>query len=66
MSRGVSTADSGGSGMPTAICTTPGAIAAACDLLASLCHRCVPNMSLLVTLLTNMFYSGACELLELL
>ncbi|XP_077293704.1 ubiquitin carboxyl-terminal hydrolase-like faf isoform X2 [Arctopsyche grandis] len=59
MSRGVSTADSGGSGMPTAICTTPGAIAAACDLLASLCHRCVPNMSLLVTLLTNMFYSDS-------
>lgn len=47
-----------GSGMPTALCATPGSVAAACDLLAALCHSCVPNMALLATLLTDCFYSG--------
>lgn len=44
--------------MPTAVCLTSGAIAAACELLVALCYRCSPNMALLTSLLTDLFYSG--------
>lgn len=39
------------------VCTTPQSTSAAFDLLRVLCVRCVPNMKLLVTMLTDMFYS---------
>lgn len=39
------------------VCTTPQSISAAFDLLVGLCTGCVPNMKLLVTMLTEMFYS---------
>lgn len=39
------------------VCTTPQTTNAAFDLLVSLCFGCVPNMKLLVTMLTEMFYS---------
>lgn len=39
------------------VCTTPQSTSAAFDLLVGLCVGCVPNMKLLVTMLTDMFYS---------
>lgn len=39
------------------VCTTPQSTSAAFDLLVGLCIGCVPNMKLLVTMLTDMFYS---------
>lgn len=39
------------------VCTTPQSTSAAFDLLRVLCIGCVPNMKLLVTMLTDMFYS---------
>ncbi|XP_046818690.1 probable ubiquitin carboxyl-terminal hydrolase FAF-X isoform X1 [Vespa crabro] len=39
------------------VCTTPQSTSAAFDLLVGLCTGCVPNMKLLVTMLTDMFYS---------
>ncbi|XP_011304639.1 probable ubiquitin carboxyl-terminal hydrolase FAF-X [Fopius arisanus] len=43
------------------VCTTPQSTSAAFDLLVGLCVRCVPNMKLLVTMLTDMFYSDRDE-----
>lgn len=40
------------------LCRTPGAAAAATDLLLALVHACVPNMAALANLLEQMFYSG--------
>lgn len=42
----------------TPLCRTPGAAAAATDLLLALVHACVPNMAALANLLDQMFYSG--------
>lgn len=42
---------------PCAVCTTPQTTNAALCLLTALCYDCVPNMKLLVTMLTDMFYS---------
>lgn len=39
------------------VCSTPQSTSAAFDLLVGLCVGCVPNMKLLVTMLTDMFYS---------
>lgn len=39
------------------VCTTPQSTSAAFDLLVGLCIGCVQNMKLLVTMLTDMFYS---------
>jgi len=39
------------------VCTTPQSTSAAFDLLVGLCVGCVSNMKLLVTMLTDMFYS---------
>ncbi|CAH0691384.1 unnamed protein product [Chilo suppressalis] len=41
----------------TPLCRTPGAAAAATDLLLALVHGCVPNMAALAYLLEMMFYS---------
>ncbi|CAG9782928.1 unnamed protein product [Diatraea saccharalis] len=47
-----------GGGEPAApLCRTPGAAAAATDLLLALVHGCVPNMAALAYLLELMFYS---------
>ncbi|XP_076235119.1 ubiquitin carboxyl-terminal hydrolase-like faf [Calliopsis andreniformis] len=43
------------------VCTTPQSTSAAFDLLRVLCAGCVPNMKLLVTMLTDMFYSDKDE-----
>ncbi|XP_015113730.1 probable ubiquitin carboxyl-terminal hydrolase FAF-X isoform X2 [Diachasma alloeum] len=43
------------------VCTTPQSTSAAFDLLVGLCVGCVPNMKLLVTMLTDMFYSDRDE-----
>lgn len=43
---------------PEPLCRSPGAAAAATDLLWSLVHACVPNMAALAHLLDAMFYSG--------
>jgi len=40
------------------VCNTPLTTNAAFDLLVGLCVSCVPNMKLLVHMLTDMFYSG--------
>lgn len=40
------------------LCRSPGAAAAATDLLLALVHGCVPNMAALAHLLEQMFYSG--------
>lgn len=42
----------------TPVCNTPSTANAAFDLLVALCMGCVPNMKLLVRMLTDMFYSG--------
>lgn len=42
----------------TPVCNSPCTTNAAFDLLVSLCVGCVPNMKLLVHMLTEMFYSG--------
>lgn len=42
----------------TAICNTPGTVAAAFELLVTLCSGCAPNMKVLVSMLCEMFYSG--------
>lgn len=42
------------------LCRTPGAAAAATDLLLALVAGCVPNMAALADLLDQMFYSGRC------
>lgn len=48
-----------GAGEPAApLCRSPGAAAAATELLLALVHACVPNMAALATLLQVMFYSG--------
>lgn len=39
------------------VCLSPLSTSAALDLLVGLCVGCVPNMKLLVTMLTDMFYS---------
>ncbi|XP_063973678.1 probable ubiquitin carboxyl-terminal hydrolase FAF-X isoform X2 [Diachasmimorpha longicaudata] len=46
------------------VCTTPQSTSAAFDLLVGLCLGCVPNMKLLVTMLTDMFYSDRDEPLK--
>jgi ubiquitin carboxyl-terminal hydrolase 9/24 len=40
------------------VCNTPLTTNAAFDFLVGLCVSCVPNMKLLVHMLTDMFYSG--------
>lgn len=40
------------------VCQSPSTVTAAFELLVALCVHCVPNMRLLVTMLTEMFYSG--------
>ncbi|XP_054272313.1 probable ubiquitin carboxyl-terminal hydrolase FAF-X isoform X2 [Macrosteles quadrilineatus] len=40
-----------------AVCSTPQTLNSAFELLVSLCVGCVPNMKLLTTMLTDMFYS---------
>lgn len=40
------------------VCKTSCTTNAAFDLLVALCMGCVPNMKLLVHMLTEMFYSG--------
>lgn len=40
------------------VCGTPATTNAAFELLVALCVGCVPNMKLLVEMLTEMFYSG--------
>jgi ubiquitin carboxyl-terminal hydrolase 9/24 len=40
------------------VCQTPPTVTAAFELLVALCVCCVPNMRLLVSMLTEMFYSG--------
>jgi ubiquitin carboxyl-terminal hydrolase 9/24 len=40
------------------VCNTPLTTSAAFDFLVGLCVSCVPNMKLLVHMLTDMFYSG--------
>ncbi|CAK1599935.1 unnamed protein product [Parnassius mnemosyne] len=48
----------GGACEPAApLCRTPGAAAAATDLLLALVHGCVPNMAAMAQLLACMFYS---------
>lgn len=42
----------------TPVCNSPCTTTAAFDLLVGLCVACVPNMKLLVHMLTEMFYSG--------
>lgn len=42
------------------LCRTPGAAAAATDLLLALVAGCVANMAALADLLDQMFYSGWC------
>ncbi|RZF36782.1 hypothetical protein LSTR_LSTR013963 [Laodelphax striatellus] len=39
------------------VCSMPQTLASAFELLATLCVGCVPNMKLLVNMLTDMFYS---------
>ena len=40
------------------VCQAPSTVTAAFELLVALCVGCVPNMRLLVAMLTDMFYSG--------
>lgn len=40
------------------VCSTPLTLSSAFELLVSLCDNCAPNMKLLVTMLTDMFYTG--------
>ena len=40
------------------VCSTPLTLSSAFELLVSLCDNCAPNMRLLVTMLTDMFYTG--------
>lgn len=39
------------------VCTSPGTLTMAFDFLVALCVNCVPNMRLLVEMLSDMFYS---------
>lgn len=39
------------------VCSTPLTLSSAFELLVSLCDNCAPNMKLLVTMLTDMFYT---------
>lgn len=43
---------------PPPVCRTPHTIAAACDLLISLCQGCIPNMKLLTNTLIDMVCRG--------
>ncbi|XP_071440611.1 ubiquitin carboxyl-terminal hydrolase 9X isoform X2 [Hetaerina americana] len=47
----------GGGPLTTPVCASPPTTNAAFDLLVALCDHCVPNMHLLVQMLTDMFYS---------
>ncbi|XP_046391897.1 probable ubiquitin carboxyl-terminal hydrolase FAF-X isoform X3 [Ischnura elegans] len=47
----------GGGPLTTPVCASPPTTNAAFDLLVALCDHCVPNMRLLVQMLTDMFYS---------
>ena len=40
------------------VCNTPQTLNSAFELLVTLCIGCVPNMKLLTSMLTDMFYSG--------
>jgi ubiquitin carboxyl-terminal hydrolase 9/24 len=40
------------------VCQSSATVTAAFELLVALCVGCVPNMKLLVNMLTDMFYSG--------
>lgn len=62
MSAARAAGEAGGAGgePATPLCRTPGAAAAATDLLLALVHGCVPNMAALANLLEQMFYSGEC------
>lgn len=40
------------------VCTSPGTLTMAFDFLVALCVGCMPNMRLLVEMLSEMFYSG--------
>jgi ubiquitin carboxyl-terminal hydrolase 9/24 len=50
-----------GSSQACPVCSTPQSISAAFDLLVSLCTGCVPNMNLLVNMLSDLFYSDKDE-----
>ncbi|XP_014240200.1 probable ubiquitin carboxyl-terminal hydrolase FAF-X [Cimex lectularius] len=41
------------------VCNTPITLSSAFELLVALCDNCVPNMKVLVTMLTDMFYSDS-------
>lgn len=43
------------------VCTTPQSTSAAFDLLIALCTGCIPNMTVLVQILCDMFYSSQDE-----
>lgn len=47
---------------PAPLCRSPASASAASDVVLSLVHGCVPNMTALVTLIEKMFYSGKCFL----
>lgn len=49
---------------PPPVCRTSHTISAACELLVALCQNCVPNMKLLVNILTDMFSSDTEPLKE--
>jgi ubiquitin carboxyl-terminal hydrolase 9/24 len=40
------------------VCNAPHTLNSAFELLVTLCEGCVPNMRLLVNMLTDMFYAG--------
>ena len=40
------------------VCTSPGAVNAAYDLLVALCTGCVPNLKSLAAMLIDMYYNG--------
>uniref|UniRef100_A0A146LHV0 ubiquitinyl hydrolase 1 n=3 Tax=Lygus hesperus TaxID=30085 RepID=A0A146LHV0_LYGHE len=46
------------------VCSTPNTLCSAFELLVTLCNNCVPNMKVLVSMLTDMFYSDNDEGLQ--